>query len=271
MRDALLPALSGSPVFIEIHDFYESSWRFLNRFVLKRAGGLIVTNRIKIRRLADMYGYPQARMLFQPNAVDAEQFDIPQSQQEARAVLGLPQDKKIALYTGHLFLWKGVRTLADAAALLPEDTRVYFVGGTVEDRLAMEHYVAQKKLPRIVFVPHQPHEKIPLWQRAADVLALPNTAKDEASRVETSPVKLFEYLASGTPIVASDLPSIREIVSEREVVFAEPDDAGSFARAITDTLARPAPERVAAASKLARNSSWGARAAAIDALMCKYI
>lgn len=271
IRDVILPCMRTLPVFVEIHDFYESSLRFINRFVFRRVSGLIVTNTHKIRHLMETYALPQEQMLYQPNAVDATMFDAPESKAQAREYLGLPATAHLVLYAGHLFGWKGVYTLADTAAFLPHDTQVYFVGGTTEDRGAMEAYVGAHELPRITFIPHQTPDKIPLWLRAADVLVLPNTAKEEASRVETSPVKLFEYMASGTPIVASDLPSIREIVSEREVLFAKPDDARSFADAIARVRADGDSGRREAARSLARASSWEARAQAIDSFIQRRI
>lgn len=269
VRDVLVPSRRRMPLFVEIHDFFESSLTFVNRMVFKRASGLIVTNSIKLEYIAKKYNYPRERMLRQPNAVEAKDFALTLSTQEAREKLALPQEIKIALYTGHLFSWKGVRTLAEAAAFLPEDMAIYFVGGTVEDRKTMEEYVAAEHLPRITFVPHQTPDKIPVWLRAADVLVLPNTAKDEASRTETSPVKLFEYLASGGAIVASDLPSIRDIVSEREVFFAEPDDPRSFAEAIVYAAAHGS-EKSAAAQELGAQHTWEARAKAIVALIDRF-
>jgi glycosyltransferase involved in cell wall biosynthesis len=266
IRDVILPLLRGMPVFVEIHDFYISSLDFINRFVFKRVTGLIVTNSHKLRHIALHYLVSSERMLRQPNAVDVKVFDISVTQAEARKRLGLPSTGKIALYTGHLFAWKGVHTLADAAAFLPDDISVLFVGGTPEDRASFQDYINRKKLPRISFVPHQTPDKIPLYQKTADVLVLPNTAKDEASRVETSPVKLFEYLASGKPIVVSDIPSIRDIVSEREVFFAQPDDGESFAHVIVEALSGDTG-RSRAARSLAENNSWEERAKNIDALM----
>jgi glycosyltransferase involved in cell wall biosynthesis len=267
-RDLILPSLSGLPYFIEIHDFYESSVRFVSRSLFRRAMGLIVTNTLKIEQISRHYGIPRERMIRQPNAVEASAFDIPQTQAQARAELNLPSDQKLVLYAGHLFSWKGVHTLADSAQYL-KDMHIVFVGGTESDRIEMERYVALQKLPRITFVPHQPPHKIPLYLRAADVLVLPNTAKEEASRIETSPVKLFEYLAAGKPIVASDLPSIRDIVSEREVFFAHPDDPQDFARVIEHVLAHPeeAAARAAAGKTLAGTHSWEARAKKIRYFM----
>lgn len=273
LRDMLFPCLLGLPLFVEIHDFYESSLRFVNRFVLRRTTGLIVTNSIKQCRLADAYGYPADRMIRQPNAVEVAFFAIPESKEEARRKLSLPQDEKIVLYTGHLFSWKGVDTLADASAFLPENARIYFVGGTVEDREALQKHVRERGLRQITFLPHQEHARIPLFLRAADVLVLPNTAKEEASRVETSPVKLFEYLASGKPIVASDLPSIREIVSDKEVFFFEADNPASLGSVVSEVLTDGAQAggKASAALSLARQHSWEERARRIHELIDKAV
>jgi len=266
MRDVILPILRGLPTFVEIHDFYETSVGFLNRFVFGRARGLIVTNTYKIEHLAKRWGVPRERMLRQPNAVDASLYDVRETRAEARAMLNLPEDTKVALYAGHLFSWKGVHTLADAAAFLPQDVDIYFLGGTEEDRGALQAYIAKRRLSRIHFIAHQTPDRVPMYLRSADVLVLPNTAKEEASRVETSPVKLFEYLSSGTPIVASDLPSIREIVSEREVLFAKPDDPKSFAETIVKAL-NDGSERPEAGKRLAALHSWEARAQKIRYFM----
>jgi glycosyltransferase involved in cell wall biosynthesis len=271
LRDALLPAFTGLKLFVEIHDFYESSWKFVNRLVLKRASGLIVTNRIKIERLHSAYGFAKQKMLWQPNAVDAEFFDSPKTQAEARAELGLPQAGRIVLYTGHLYSWKGVDTLVRAAPGLPAGTSIYIVGGESSDRARLQQLAQDENIQNVAFVEHQPQARVPLYLRAADVLVLPNTAKEDASKFETSPVKLFEYLASGTPTVASDLPSVREIVSESEVYFAKADDPASFAEAITAVL-QGGPQvalRTVAGKVFARAHSWQARAKHIDAFIQK--
>jgi len=269
MRDFIFPSFLHLPLFIEIHDFYESSWRFINKIVLDRTKGLIITNSYKLQAIAKQYGYPEDRMIRQPNAVSFEMFNIPVTMIEARHRLNLPYDVKIALYTGHLFKWKGVYTLAQSVAHLPADTYVYFVGGTVEDREVLKSFVVEKKLPRIVFMPPIEHSEIPFLLKAADVLVLPNTAKEAASKFETSPVKLFEYMASGVPIVASDIPSIREIVSEKEVQFFKADDPQDLAEKITKTIGdkEQSLTRAAMAKILAKSFSWEARAKSISALI----
>jgi glycosyltransferase involved in cell wall biosynthesis len=273
MRDTILPGLLGLPLFVEIHDFYESSLTLVNRAVLKRATGLIVTNTLKIQRLHDAYGYPLERMLHQANAVDASVFDSPRTRASAREELGIDSRLTIVLYAGHLYSWKGVDTLLRAAAFLPEHIHVYFVGGTPEDRARLEEVARHESIQRVTFIGHVSQAKIPLYLRAADVLVLPNTATEEASRIETSPVKLFEYIASGTPIVAADLPSIREIVTDEHVLFAKPDTPQDFAEKIVATATGGAEvsARAREAKELARRHSWEGRAAAISAFIQKRV
>lgn len=232
IRDAVLLTLLPQNKFLEIHDFYRSRVWFLNSFIFKRVSGFIVTNRLKIELLKKNFGIPEDRMLHQPNGVNVSLFNTKLSKNEAREELELPKDKKIILYTGHLFDWKGVDTLFDAYQYLGSEEIIYFVGGTDEDISRFQAKLRSANAQNVVIAGRRPHAEMPLWLKAADVLVLPNTGKMEVSRVETSPVKLFEYMASGTPIVASDLPSIRNIVDESIVQFFDPDDAVSLADSV---------------------------------------
>lgn len=265
IRDLLF--LRRKNVFVEVHDFYESSIDFLNRNVLKRVRGLVVTNKIKMDHLEEKYSISKERMLHMPNAVDIERFDSRLSRDLARAKLSLPPDKKIAVYTGSLFEWKGIHTLALASKHLPEDVLIYFAGGNEEDRHSFKKFIDDNKLPNITLLPlpYEDFELSPAFMRAADALILPNTAKDPASKYETSPVKLFEYMSSGTPIVASDLPSIRNVVSEREVFFFEPDNPKDLAKKIQEVLIKreEGEQRARFARQEVARYSWEEKSKAI--------
>jgi glycosyltransferase involved in cell wall biosynthesis len=241
VRDALLFSFLRRPMFLEIHDFYKSSVDWINRLVFKHMTGFIVTNRLKMEALKKDFGIPEERMLHQPNAVDVGMFSPDISREEAKKKLGLPLDKKIVLYAGHLFYWKGADVLLEAAKQFSilnfqfsKNTNFVFVGGTDEDiinfRKKAEGYDSIKIIGR------RPHQEIPLWLRAADVLVLPSPAKYQESKYETSPVKLFEYMASGAPIVASDVPSIRNIVDDSMVWFFEADNPASLADVIKKAI-----------------------------------
>ncbi len=274
VRDALLPALWGKPMFLEIHDFYKSKFGWINRRVFSRITGFIVTNRFKMEALKNDFGIPENKMLHQPNAVDIAMFGISISRNDARQKLNLPAEQKIILYTGHLFYWKGVDVLLEAAKQFSifnfqfsKNTEFIFVGGTDADianfRKKAEGHGNVKIMGR------RPHWEIPLWQKAADILVLPSPAKYPESKYETSPVKLFEYMASGTPIVASDVPSVRNIVDERFVFFFEPDNPRKLAEAVRSVLANPgeAEKKAVAARKEVEKYSWERRKDAILSLI----
>jgi glycosyltransferase involved in cell wall biosynthesis len=104
--------------------------------------------------------------------------------------------------------------------------------------------------------------------RGTDVLVLPNPASAISSSF-TSPLKLFEYMASGRPIVASDLPSLREVLRDGEnALLAEPGNAAALTRgilrikndaALGERLARQAVEDV-------RQYTWARRAERLEVL-----
>jgi glycosyltransferase involved in cell wall biosynthesis len=209
-------------------------------------------------KLAERHGLSRERIVIARSAVDTEVFRV-MDKTDARSKLGLPLDARVAVYTGHLFAWKGVDMLAETARLVPE-IRVVFVGGTERDVTRFREMYGS--LPNVVVVGFVPHDQVPLWQAAADVLVIPNSGKTKISRHYTSPMKLFEYMASSRPILASDLPSVREILTEETGYFATPDDADSFARTLDRIFSNPeeALRKARAARSLAENNTWEQRA-----------
>jgi glycosyltransferase involved in cell wall biosynthesis len=155
------------------------------------------------------------------------------SKKEARIALGLPEKSQLVVYTGHLYSWKGVDTLVSSASMIPE-VRVFLVGGTDSD--IAKYREMYKEIKNLFIAGHRPHQEIPLWQRAADILILPNTGKENISKYYTSPMKLFEYMASKTPIIASRIPSITEILNDDNSLLVEPDSPTELATAINKIM-----------------------------------
>ncbi len=236
-------------IYYDIHHFPGDN--FMYRRLMKKVIGFSVQTKWKVVELERRFSIKPEKIVYWPNGTEPKKFEILKTHNEARLDLNLSLDKKIVLYTGQLFSWKGVDTLIEAAKDLGEEILVYIVGG-----------VEEKIVGNIHFVSFQPHEKIPLWLRAADILILPNTAREKVSLYYTSPMKLFEYMASGTPIVASDVPSIREIINEDVASFATADDPRSFADKIQFVLNNPdlANEKALGASKLGAIYTWEKRA-----------
>lgn len=258
-----LPLLAASFLypgsFYDMHDFPVRG-RLLYRFLFSRLRGIITTNQWKKDELQKRFRIRPERILVFPNGVDIAAFSLPVSRDDARKKLDLPRDKKIALYTGHLYSWKGVDTLFTASRVLPEGMVLYVVGGTDNDIAKYKNLKEKRGWHNVVFAGRKPHREIPLWLRAADVLVIPNTAKEEISLHFTSPMKLFEYMASNTPIVASRIPSIEAVADKQSVWFFEADNAASCARAIADAYGEKAAEKAKNAFTTVQQYTWDARA-----------
>lgn len=241
----------------EVHDYPEKN-RWMYRLLFKRVAHILVTNRLKLKELARAFPESSSKMFYEPNATDIDA-GSGSSKREAREALGLPVEGTIVVYTGQLFSWKGADTLAQAASRLSEGISVYFVGG-VEEELA----VFREKFgddDRIQIVGQRPYAQMPLWQRAADVLVLPNTAKEKISAEYTSPMKLFMYMAAGRPIVATRIPALTEILTEDMAVLVDPDDPDALAAGIRSALDSEAmSSKVEASYAWIRTHDWHSRA-----------
>lgn len=244
---------------LEIHD-YPERFQSIVSYAFRRASLVLSNNAWKVHRLLQDFPISPHAILVSPNGVDGAAFDIPLSQAEARAELSLAPTERMVVYTGHLYEWKGADILAHAAQEpCMQDVHVYFVGGTAQD---VQQFKGIHQRPTVHVVGHRPHSEMPLWMRAADVVVLPNTGTVDVSSHYTSPMKLFEYMASGTPIVASDVPSIREIVSNHEAFFVPPDNPRMLAQKICSVLSdtKNAVEKGKAAQQKVSEYSWTSRA-----------
>lgn len=217
-------------ICLELHEIPAS--KFLFKIALKKAKIFFVLNKYLKDELVKL-GLSEDMIHIVPSGVEIGHFDIPVSREEAREKTNLPLEKDIVAYTGHLYPWKGAGTLAEAALLLP-DALFVFVGGVEPEFSEFKKKYGQSK--NIILRPFVERSLIPFYLKSADVLVLPNSASEKISSNYTSPLKLLEYMASGRPIVASDLPSIREILDKDKCVFAKSDNPESFNEAIKKIL-----------------------------------
>lgn len=258
---AWLLSFGRRKVVFEMHR-YPERMKGIWKAMLHRMSGIISTNRWKADMLEREMGYPKDRILVLPNGFDPAIFEASLSRAELRTELSLPAGRLIALYTGHLYDWKGAHVFAEAATQMP-DVLCVFVGGTTAD---LEKFHTEfGHVENILLVGHKTHRVIPKYLLTADVLVLPNSAKSHESQFSTSPIKLFEYLAAGKPIVASDLPSIRELVGDANAVFVTPDNQKALAEGIVDILHRREDAVIMASNNinLSLQYTWEKRADAI--------
>lgn len=217
-----------------------------------RHAALVVCNSQGTEKEAKRFGV--LHTLVAPNGFDPEQF---LKIEKTRPQLGLPEGV-LALYAGSDGVGKGAEIVRLAAKQLESSGIAVGIIGTGKKQLSPPLY----ELGRVA----QP--VIPSFLMAADILTLPNTREGESEHY-TSPIKLFEYLGAGKAIIASDLPSIREILGDSDALFVTPGDAKALANAI-EKLARDVVLRSGLAARtkaLSASYTWEARAQKILATL----
>lgn len=251
----------------EAHRFSKSKKLFYWRFKNKNFKIIVITKHLKDEFIK--IGFDPRSVLVAHDGVDFDQFNITQNKSDCRNRLNLPKDKKIVGYVGQLRtmgMEKGINILIEAYMALKNDfinLVVVIVGGNREDLLIYKNIAKQKKLSEeeILFIGRKNHREIPYYLKAFDVLVMPfpNT-KHYAFYM--SPLKLFEYMSSKKPIVASDLPSLREVLDERNAVLVEPDNYEAFAEGIAEIINQPklAEELAENAVQKVKNFTWDKRA-----------
>lgn len=150
-------------------------------------------------------------------------------------------------YTGHLYPGKGMELISAIAPLCPEAT-FHVVGGLPEDISRWQRELAEAGTgDNIVFHGHQPHTEIAGFIEAMDVVLAPYLRFVRGQGGETrnlsdwmSPLKLFEYMAHGKAILCSDLPVLREVLSDgRNARLADPDRPEDWAALLRESAADP--------------------------------
>ncbi len=261
-----LLARSGVPLVYEAHDLPRNptARRALVRALGASLGIIAITHGLA-DDLAEL-GVERSRIEVLPDGFDPRRFAAMPTRADARSRLGIAQDARLVVYAGQFFAWKGVDTLVDAAARAPS-LSVLLVGGRPDDRARIEARVRSTGAAHVRLHPPVEPSMVPQFLAAADVLVIPNSAKEPISARYTSPLKLFEALAAGRAVVASDLPSLREVLHEDNAVLVRPDDPEALARGLERAMqdVEGSSRRAERGRQDVQQWTWDARAVAIAA------
>ena len=172
-------------------------------------------------------------------------------------------------YVGHLYPGKGMEMVAALAALLP-DCDLHAVGGTERDLAVWRGRCAEQL--NLHLHGYVPHGEVPAWLARFDLLLAPPAAQVSSARGREigrwmSPLKVFEYMAAGKPILASDIPALREILRDGDTALllppSEPESWAAAARALLRDPGRAAALGARARAAMLADYTWDARAARI--------
>jgi glycosyltransferase involved in cell wall biosynthesis len=172
---------------------------------------------------------------------------------------------------GHLYSGRGAELFLELAGRLGRGVRFLWVGGRAEDVEIWRAKAESKGLSNVTFTGFIHNAQLPLYQAAADILLMPyeyeigiSSGGGNSAQI-SSPMKMFEYLATGRAIVASDLPVFHEVLNENNSAFCPPERVSMWEGAIRALLDDPL--RRAFLAKQARADAaqyaWTARATRI--------
>lgn len=193
------------------------------------------------------------RALLMEMAADTDRFR-PQEKHACRARKGLPENKKIVGYVGGFFPWHGTSRIVEAAALLSRrDPNVLFVlvGDGETKRRSQERARALGVEAQILFPGAVPLDESPDWMACFDVgvILFEPVRKDPGS-----PIKLFEYMASGVPVVASGVEGYGNVLLRHECGVSLADETPETLAQALETLLNE-PDRRAAMGKRGREAA----------------
>ena len=189
------------------------------RRVWRRAQGYVTLTRVHQQELEDRFGTRENAAVIpdgmRADLLEGEPGPIPES------------DPPLVVYAGHLYPWKGVDVLIEALAHLP-GVHARIVGGQPGESVDRERLYARARelgvADRVTFAGWVPPAAVRDELSRAHLLVLPNRRTHISDRY-TSPLKLFEYMAAGRPIVASDLHALREVLRHEENAVLVPPDS----------------------------------------------
>ena len=250
------------PGFIKVHGSdlnVMAADRFIGpqvRWAMRQAAGVIVVSRA-LQGKVDELGFAPRRLQVVYNGIDRVRFQ-PGDRQQARLERALPAQRRSILYIGNLKPDKGVLDLLEAFAKIAGQwpaVDLEYVGAGAAEAGLRERALQCGLSARVRLHDARPHEEMPSWLRACDLLCLP-------SHAEGVPNVVLEAQAAGRPVVATSVGGIPEVLGEDGGVLVAPRNPESLAQALTQVLQQSwDPAHVAAACRV---GSWADSAAAME-------
>jgi glycosyltransferase involved in cell wall biosynthesis len=205
--------------------------------------------------------YPAAKdvdLVVAHDGVDLARFVTVPTPEAAKLAAGRDPTRSIAGYAGHLYEGRGVEVILACAKALPNWTFLV-AGGTPEAIAAVKQQCRALALQNVELLGFVANAQLPSRLAVCDVLVMPYQRRVMVSggRLDTaqwmSPLKMFEYMAMGRAIVASDLPVLREVLDDTCSILVEPSEPAEWIAALRRVAGNPS--LLDALSAMARQSA----------------
>ncbi len=205
--------------------------RTLESYTINKAAGVIATTKTYAATSRSLWRLDPAVI---PNAVDTKRFHPAVSGTAVREKHGIGEEQPLVLFVGRLVRHKGIEYLFQALVNL--DARLLIVGSGDHASFLQKMASALGLGEKVIFAGKVSPEVLPSYYAACDVFVLPSI-----SRLEAFGIAALEAMASGRPVVVSDVPGVREVISDGvEGVLAEPMNPEDIAYKIGTLLRDPA-------------------------------
>ena len=238
---------NGSEVWVEKH--WGGGFSILGRALLPvlrdielanlRSADLIITVSRVLKEDVINMGINEKKVLINPNGVEVERFDFKLTEEEKVKIkkrYKIPEDKKIITFVGTFGHWHGTAVLAKAIPhVIGKNDNLHFVFvGDGALRPDVEKIIKTNNCEKYVTITGLvPPDEIPKFLNISDILISPHVPNPDGTKFFGSPTKLFEYMASGKPIIASKLEQIGEILTDGETaILVTPGDVKELVDAI---------------------------------------
>ncbi len=211
----------------------------VEKYVFTRASRIITVSSYLKEKIMEEYGLAEDKFLVQPNAVDLDRFDI--SQREAKP---LKDSKEVTIgFVGGFYPWHGLDFLLEVFGELlstGQQAKLVLIGDGPE-RLKIETQVNQLNLQnKVSFIGAVSPKELPSYLKNFDIGVMPN------SNDYGSPMKIFEYMAAGVPVVAPDYSPILDAIKHRWNGFIfQRNNVESFLRVLQEVIADDSTGKVA--------------------------
>ncbi|MFC2156960.1 glycosyltransferase family 4 protein [Acidobacteriota bacterium] len=269
--NGLMASMSKIPFVFELHEIPSNRIRTLILKRIVRSPGLrrliFISSKMKQRFEKEFPGLGTEGIIAH-DGVDIEKYaELPPSD-VLRKRFDLPQEFPIVGYAGSLFPGRGGEVILPLARSFP-DVRFLVVGGEGEYLERFQQETVRTNLTNVISIGFVPHSSVPGYLSACDVLLMPyqRAVLHRQSRHDTvqymSPLKMFEYLASGVPVISSRLPALEEVLQDgKNSLLVEPDRIEAWKEALNKLLSDRIYGKVLAnqAKKDVTSYSWMERA-----------
>jgi glycosyltransferase involved in cell wall biosynthesis len=276
----LLAVLYGIPLLFETHQLETGIRKWMQRTIMRCPWVItIVISKHLAKYLAEHHGVEPYRTLVLHDAAPAGISPVKTTERRARLYALVPEAQgswnQVCGYFGHLYPGRGIE-IVEAMATARKDCLFLVYGGTESDIAARRDSNRQANL---AFMGHVPHPVARDLMRIVDVLLMPyqesvsiGIAGHDTARW-MSPMKMFEYLGAGVPIISSDLPVLREVLLDgHNSLLVRPSDIDSWLAALDRITGNPElAARIGsnAHDQYERQHTWTRRAEKIIEAACE--